>query len=94
MDPLAAEELRRLRDSLDNIDSALVHLLAERFKVRQKVGQFKAEHRLPPMDPERESHQVARLRALAAEAGLDPQNTEAYLDFVVRLNGGTHTVRR
>ena len=28
-------ELLRLRDSIDNIDAALVHLLAERFKCTQ-----------------------------------------------------------
>jgi chorismate mutase len=41
-------ELLRLRDSIDNIDAALIHLLAERFKCTQAVGEFKATHNFPP----------------------------------------------
>jgi chorismate mutase len=76
-------ELRRLRDSIDNMDAALVHLLAERFKITQQVGVLKAEHGLPPADPEREASQIARLRALAAQARLDPEFAEKFLTFVV-----------
>ncbi|MCU1537996.1 MAG: chorismate mutase, partial [Humibacillus sp.] len=35
-------QLVRLRSSIDNIDAALVHLLAERFKCTQQVGVLKA----------------------------------------------------
>ena len=37
-------ELLRLRDSIDNIDAALIHILAERLKCTQAVGRYKAEH--------------------------------------------------
>jgi chorismate mutase len=77
-------ELQRLRDSIDNIDAALVHLLAERFKCTQAVGRFKAEHGLPPADPGREAQQVARLRALAKEAKLDPDFAEKFLAFIIQ----------
>ena len=76
-------ELLRLRDSIDNIDAALVHLLAERFKCTQAVGQYKAEHGLPPADPGREAEQIARLRALAKAAKLDPDFAEKFLNFIV-----------
>ena len=76
-------ELRRLRDSIDNMDAALVHLLAERFKITQQVGVLKAEHGLPPADPDREAQQIARLRELATEAKLDPEFAEKFLGFVV-----------
>jgi chorismate mutase len=76
-------ELQRLRDSIDNIDAALVHLLAERFKCTQEVGRFKAAHNLPPADPAREAEQIARLRALAHEAKLDPDFAEKFLTFIV-----------
>jgi chorismate mutase len=83
MDDPAAEELLRLRMSIDNMDAALVHLLAERFKVTQQVGELKAAHGLPPADPVREAQQIARLRALALEAKLDPEFAEKFLNFVI-----------
>ena len=76
-------ELVSLRQSIDNIDAALVHLLAERFKFTQHVGRLKAEVGLPPSDPERERVQIARLRALAEEAHLDPAFAEKFLNFIV-----------
>ena len=80
-DPKA--ELASLRGSIDNMDAALVHLLAERFKITQRVGHLKAEHGLPPADPAREREQIARLRALAQEAHLDPEFAEKFLNFIV-----------
>ena len=77
-------ELSRLRDSIDNIDAALVHLLAERFKCTQAVGEYKATHNLPPADPQREAAQIARLRSLAQEAKLDPDFAEKFLNFIVK----------
>jgi chorismate mutase len=41
-----ADTLARFRDSIDNIDAALVFMLAERFKITQAVGEFKAKSSL------------------------------------------------
>ncbi|MBO3096010.1 chorismate mutase [Cellulomonas dongxiuzhuiae] len=76
-------ELARLRGSIDNIDAALIHILAERFKATQRVGVLKAELGLPASDPGREAEQVARLRELAHEAELDPVFAEKFLEFIV-----------
>lgn len=80
--PAADPQLAAYRSSIDNIDAALVHLLAERFKVTKAVGQYKADAGLPPADEQREQRQVARLRQLAAESGLDPAFTETFLKFI------------
>lgn len=82
-DDAARNELLRLRATIDNIDAALIFMLAERFRATQQVGQLKAEHAMPASDPSREEQQVARLRALAEEAQLDPEFAAKWFNFVV-----------
>lgn len=90
------KQLADIRQSIDNIDAALIHLLAERFKFTQQVGHLKAVHGLPASDPDRERVQIARLRALAEASHLDPEFAEKWFTFVVaevihhheRLAGG------
>ena len=73
----------QFRQSIDNIDAALIHMLAERFRITQAVGEYKAEAGMPPADPTREREQIERLRKLAEEAGLDPEFSEKFLRFVI-----------
>jgi len=76
--------LAELRASIDNIDAALVHLLAERFRLTKQVGIYKAAHDLPPADPEREKEQLARLHIIAKESDLDPAFAEKFYAFIVK----------
>lgn len=78
------DALAEARRTIDNIDAALIHILAERFRCTQRVGHIKAVHDLPPADPDREARQVERLRALAVDSGLDPDFAEKFLSFMVR----------
>ncbi|MXO96083.1 chorismate mutase [Erythrobacter aquimaris] len=71
------------RKSIDNIDAAIVHMLAERFRITQAVGEYKAKVTLPPADPNREKEQIARLRRLAEESELDPEFSEKFLRFII-----------
>ena len=41
------DRLDSLRASIDNIDAAVVHMLAERFKITKAVGEHKAAVGLP-----------------------------------------------
>ena len=79
----ALRELGVLRHSIDNLDAALIHLLAERFKLTQRVGVLKAAHDLPPADPAREAQQMTRLRRLSLDAQLDPAFAEKLLAFII-----------
>ena len=81
--PEALAELGEMRASIDNIDAALIHILAERFKCTQRVGALKARHNMPSADPAREAQQIARLRALSKEARFDPDFAEKFLNFIV-----------
>ena len=75
--------LEGYRRSIDNIDAALVYMLAERFRITQAVGEHKARRRMAPADPARERAQIARLRLLAEEANLDPEFSEKFIRFVI-----------
>ena len=75
--------LAGFRKSIDNIDAALIRMLAERFRITQAVGAYKAKATLPPADPAREKTQIERLRALAEEADLDPEFSEKFLRFII-----------
>jgi chorismate mutase len=79
----AVAVLNALRASIDNLDAAVIHLLAERFKCTQKVGALKAAHGMPASDPEREARQIERLHRLAHDADLDPVFAERFLNFVI-----------
>jgi chorismate mutase len=72
------------RQSIDNIDAAMIHILAERFRITQAVGAYKAQHQLPASDPGREERQIARLRGLAEDAKLDPEFSEKFLRFIIQ----------
>lgn len=77
-------ELNALRSSIDNLDAALIHILAERFRCTRQVGELKARLQLPAADPVREEEQVDRLRALAQAANLDPDFAQKFLAFIIK----------
>jgi chorismate mutase len=77
------EVLGGFRKSIDNIDAALIHMLAERFRITKEVGAYKARTGMAPADPQREEQQIKRLRSLAEEADLDPEFSEKFIRFVI-----------
>jgi len=81
--PAGDPVLAAYRKSIDNIDAAIIHMLAERFRITQAVGEYKAKVTLPPADPDREARQIARLRKLSEEADLDPEFSEKFLRFII-----------
>ena len=81
--PTDDPQLAIYRKSIDNIDAAIIHMLAERFRITQAVGEYKAKVTLPPADPAREARQIERLRKLSEEADLDPEFSEKFLRFII-----------
>ena len=76
--------LKEHRESIDRLDAILIYTLGERFKHTQAVGKLKAEHNLPPADPNREKDQITRLNSLARSADLDREFAEKFLKFIIK----------
>lgn len=78
-----ANEILALRQSIDNIDNAVIALLAERFKCTEKVGVIKSRNHISPEDKVREKSQIIRLKEVAKNAGLSEDIALQYHNFVV-----------
>lgn len=63
-------QLSTFRKEIDQLDEALVEILAKRFRVTHQVGHLKKTMMLPPVDSQREEQQARRIRELASKAGL------------------------
>ncbi|MGH1480138.1 MAG: chorismate mutase [Geminicoccales bacterium] len=83
MSAVASSPLKDFRKSIDNLDATLIYVLAERFRLTKRVGEFKRDTGLPSTDSKREEKQIARLKALAFEADLDPEFAERFIRFVI-----------
>ena len=68
--------LKDLRKSLDILDEILILLLAERFRVTDKIGDFKAANLLPAEDKRREREKLSSLKEKAASVGVDEELVE------------------
>ncbi|HUQ46962.1 MAG TPA: chorismate mutase [Gemmatimonadaceae bacterium] len=64
-------ELSRLREQIEQIDSSLVELIANRVRLAREVGIEKRAAGLPALDPKREAAVVRKAVVLAREAGLE-----------------------
>lgn len=83
--------LNEYRESIDNLDSALIGILAERFKITRKVGLYKAEHSLPEKDTDRETRQMEKIDLLSKRAGLRPEIARSVLRLVIDRVIDEHT---
>ena len=81
--PKTLEELVDLRVRIDEIDSALISHLAERFRFTEQVGYLKAKSGIFPIDNARERAQAKRIAELAKHQGLNPIFAQKLLRLVI-----------
>ena len=79
---LLTAKLADLRRRVEDVDTALVGVLAERFRITEKVGTLKARAGLAPEDKDRERQMLGRYRLLAEQHQLDE---EVVLDVMQRI---------
>lgn len=77
-------ELTALRDQIDEVDKALLDLLARRMSLVAEVGEVKSHYGLPIYVPEREASMLASRRKEAEALGVSPDLIEDVLRRVMR----------
>lgn len=84
MDNSLERQFQQVRDSIDQVDSQLVELIAKRLELTSTVGELKAELNLPLYVPEREAELICKRRAQAFDANLSPELIEDVLRRIMR----------
>jgi chorismate mutase/prephenate dehydratase len=70
------EDIQALREAIEAVDARLIGLLEERMALVERVSRWKLESAAPFRDLAREEHVILRVRALAAERGIDAHAVE------------------
>jgi prephenate dehydrogenase len=81
----SSPDLRATRELIDEVDEALIGLLARRAELSRKAGAAKAEQgRQAVRDPERERSMLVDREAWAKARGLDPAGVRDVFDAILR----------
>lgn len=64
------EELEHFRTDIEEIDRALIQLLAKRVRLGRRIGSLKRAAGLPVLDPQREAEVIRGVAEIAREVGL------------------------
>jgi len=78
------DNLKALRDEIDDIDSQLVRLLTKRLAVTTKVGELKSAEGMPIFAPVREADLISKRREQAEQSGLSGDLIEDILRRLMR----------
>lgn len=81
---MSGNSLEQLRDQIDEVDSQLVDLLAQRSKLTRKVGDYKTKVGLPIYVPSREAELLNKRREQAEQKGVPPALVEDVLRRLMR----------
>jgi chorismate mutase len=79
-------ELSAIREEIEQLDRALVDLIARRVRLARRIGVAKRIAGLPTLDPPREAAVVRRAGVLAREAGLDDEDVRYIFWHLIGLS--------
>lgn len=80
--------LDELRKEIDDIDSRIVRLLAERIRLAEGIGKEKREMGKQIVDIAREKQVIDRLKQLAGEEQIDPDDVERIYRLIMAATKG------
>ncbi|MCB0808898.1 MAG: chorismate mutase, partial [Flavobacteriales bacterium] len=76
------DRLQALRDQIDRIDEDIAHKLGARLDIAERIGEYKAEHNVAILQPERWEAILQRQLALARELGLGEAFVETFMNAI------------
>ncbi|MDE6573956.1 MAG: bifunctional 3-deoxy-7-phosphoheptulonate synthase/chorismate mutase type II [Muribaculaceae bacterium] len=74
--------LDTLRESIDNIDTRILELLARRMEVAEEIGRLKKQHDIPVVQPDRYTRLLTKRVADARTLGLDEHFIQKILALI------------
>ncbi len=77
-----SEELRHWRQEIDHIDNEILEKLAQRMELSKQIGQYKSEHKICILQPERYRHLMQSLLNQALHLGLDKHIVEDIFSLI------------
>lgn len=80
------EELAACRKEIQDMDRAMVELLAERVALGRRIGSLKRAAGLPVLDPGREAEVIRGVTAMARDSGLPPEGVREIFWRIVALS--------
>ncbi|MBI2548392.1 chorismate mutase [Candidatus Woesearchaeota archaeon] len=73
----------KLREEIDNIDDALVNLLAKRMKIAKKIGTMKVKEKMPIYDNKREEDIYRRVIIQAKKKNISERMIRAIYEEII-----------
>ena len=84
--------LDELRDQINQVDAGIVRLLARRVGISKKIGAEKKRQRKPVHDPRRERVVLDRVRTLARDLALNPDDVEEVYRQIITTSKGVQGI--
>ena len=77
-------QLDEMRKSVSSLNRIFFNLLAERFKVTERIGEYKAENNMPAKDTKIEQEQLNKIVELASDNKLDPEFCKQLMQLIFK----------
>lgn len=87
-------ELGQIRARIQELDEALIRLLAQRFERVRALGQVKAAENLPIEDEAREAELRAHYARIAEREGVDPALVQRIFATILQESKGVQRAAR
>lgn len=79
---VTTENLTELRRQIDKCDDELLELLGRRMRLSREIGQYKKEHAMPILQPQRYDEILRRRTGQAEELGMDSEFIRTMLQAI------------